>query len=335
MMLLRRIAVWVVLGALAILGGCGSDDSDTRPGSPGERDGQRWALAVHGGAGVPHGSLSEERQRAYRGSLEAALRSGVAILERGGRSLDAVEQIIRQLEDDPLFNAGKGAVFSNAGINELDASIMDGSTLACGGVAGVTTVKNPISLARLVMERTPHVLLARDGAEQFAQAMDLERVDPAYFFTQDRWDSLERVKNAAEKRSGGGTVGAVALDRHGNLAAGTSTGGLTNKMYGRVGDSPIIGAGTYADNTTCAVSATGQGEEFIRHGVARSIAALMELTDLSLQEAADKVVHQRLQPDDGGIIAVDGRGNIAMPFNTAGMFRAAADSDGRFEVAIW
>jgi len=206
-----------------------------------------------------------------------------------------VEQIIRQLEDDPLFNAGKGAVFSNAGINELDASIMDGSTLACGGVAGVTTVKNPISLARLVMERTPHVLLARDGAEQFAQAMDLERVDPAYFFTQDRWDSLGRVKNAAEKRSGGGTVGAVALDRHGNLAAGTSTGGLTNKMYGRVGDSPIIGAGTYADNTTCAVSATGQGEEFIRHGVARSIAALMELTDLSLQEAADKALYATRQ----------------------------------------
>jgi beta-aspartyl-peptidase (threonine type) len=318
-----------------ILGGCGDDPSDTRPGSSADRDVRSWALAVHGGAGVPRGSLSEEQQSTYRASLEAALRSGVAILERGGSSLDAVEQVVRQLEDDPLFNAGKGAVFSNAGINELDASIMDGSTLACGGVAGVTTVKNPISLARLVMEQTTHVLLAREGAEQFGEEMGVERVEQAYFFTQDRWDRLERIKNAAKKKPGGGTVGAVALDRHGNLAAGTSTGGLTNKMYGRVGDSPIIGAGTYADNTTCAVSCTGQGEEFIRHGVARSIAALMELRDLNLQEAADRVVHQRLQPDDGGVIAVDGRGNISMTFNTAGMFRAAADSNGRFEVAIW
>lgn len=335
-MLVRRIAACLVSVSLVILFvGCSGDDPDSRQAASRDQDGQRWALAVHGGAGIPRGSLSEERQRAYRGSLEAALRSGVAILERGGSSLDAVEGIIRVLEDDPLFNAGKGAVFSNAGLNELDASIMDGSTLACGGVAGVTTVKNPISLARLVMVRTSHVLLARDGAEQFAVEMDVERVEPSYFFTQDRWDRLERIRSEAEKEPGGGTVGAVALDRHGNLAAGTSTGGLTNKMYGRVGDSPIIGAGTYADNTTCAVSATGQGEEFIRHGVARTIASLMELRDLSLQEAAERVVHQRLQPDDGGVIAVDGKGNISMPFNTAGMFRAAADSDGRFEVAIW
>ena len=334
-MLVRRIAVHVLLASLAILAGCGDGEPDTRSGQPGDGNGKGWALAVHGGAGVARGSLSEEQQRAYRGSLEGALRSGVAILERGGRSLDAVEAIIRQLEDDPLFNAGRGAVFSNAGINELDASIMDGSTLACGGVAGVTTVKNPISLARLVMEQTPHVLLARDGAEQFAEAIGIERVEPSYFFTQDRWDRLQRVKTAAEQRTGGGTVGAVALDRHGNLAAGTSTGGMTNKMYGRVGDSPIIGAGTYADNTTCAVSATGHGEEFIRHSVARSIAALMELRDLTLQEAVDFVVHQRLQPDDGGVIAVDGRGNISMSFNTAGMFRAAADSSGHHEVGIW
>lgn len=334
-MLVRRFAVWFLLASLAILPGCGDGEPEARSGRPGDLDGQRWALAIHGGAGVARGSLSEERQRAYRSSLEGALQSGVAILERGGRSLDAVEAIIRQLEDDPLFNAGKGAVFSNAGRNELDASIMDGSTLACGGVAGVTTVKNPISLARLVMEQTPHVLLARDGAEQFAEAMDVERVEPSYFFTQDRWDRLQRVKNSAEQRAGGGTVGAVALDRHGNLAAGTSTGGLTNKMYGRIGDSPIIGAGTYADNTTCAVSATGQGEEFIRHGVSRSIAALMEFRGLTLQEAVDRVVHQKLQPDDGGVIAVDGRGNISMSFNTAGMFRAAADSSGHSEVGIW
>jgi beta-aspartyl-peptidase (threonine type) len=185
------------------------------------------------------------------------------------------------------------------------------------------------------MEQTSHVLLARDGAEEFAETMEVERVDPSYFFTQGRWDRLQKAKKKAEERGGGGTVGAVALDRHGNLAAGTSTGGLTNKMYGRVGDSPIIGAGTYADNTTCAVSATGQGEEFIRHGVARSIAALIEFRDLPLQEAVDRVIHQKLQPDDGGVIAVDGKGNISMSFNTAGMFRGAADSSGRLEVSIW
>jgi beta-aspartyl-peptidase (threonine type) len=284
---------------------------------------------------VPHDSLSDERQRTYLASLEQALRIGIEILEQGGRSLDAVEQVIRHLEDDPLFNAGKGAVFNHDGLNELDASIMDGATLACGAVAGVTTVKNPISLARLVMEQTAHVLLAREGAESFAGMMQVERVEPSYFFTQGRWDRLQRIKEAAGEGGDRGTVGVAALDRHGDLAAGTSTGGLTNKMFGRVGDSPIIGAGTYADNTTCAVSASGKGEEFIRHSVARSIAALIELRGLSLQEAADRLVHQKLQPGDGGVIAIDRFGNIVTSFNTPGMFRGAADAGGRFEVHIW
>jgi beta-aspartyl-peptidase (threonine type) len=322
------------LGLLLLLAGCAERPADAE-GRPSNLQG-RWALAIHGGAGVPRDSLDAEREAAYRTSLEAALRVGLETLEGGGRALDAVEAVVRSMEDDPLFNAGRGAVFNHNGINELDASIMDGATLACGGVTGVTTVKNPVSLARLVMEETPHVLLARKGAELFAESMGVELVEPAYFFTEERWDRLQEIKRReGEPGDTRGTVGAVALDRYGDLAAATSTGGLTNKMYGRVGDSPIVGAGTFADNTTCAVSGTGKGEEFIRHGVALTIAHLMQFRGLSVGEAADRVVHDVLQPGDGGVIAVDGQGNIVMTFNTPGMFRGAADDGGRFETAIW
>ena len=248
----------------------------------------------------------------------------------GGTSLDAVEQILVFIENDPKFNAGKGAVYNHDGNHELDASIMDGRTHACGAVAGVTTVKNPISLARRVMERTRHVLLAGAGAERFADETGVERVTQDYFHTERRYRQWqERLKGAR------GTAGAVALDRHGNLAAGTSTGGLTDKRFGRIGDSPIIGAGTYADNATCAVTGTGVGEEYIRYAVALRISALMAYRGLSLQDAAEEVIMKTLKPGDGGIAGVDHSGAIALVFNTEGMFRGAADSNGRFEVAIW
>jgi beta-aspartyl-peptidase (threonine type) len=267
----------------------------------------------------------------YLAGLEAALKAGTELLDNAGTSLDAVERVIAILEDDIQFNAGRGATYNAAGEHELDASIMDGATLACGGVAGVRTVKNPIGLARAVMEQTRHVLLAGPGAEAFAAEIGVERVDPSYFDSAARRRSLE----AELAESGGGTVGVVALDRHGNLAAGTSTGGLTGKKVGRVGDSPIIGAGTYADNRRCAVSGTGVGEEYIRHSVAFAIGALMEYEGLGLQAAVDRVIDETLDPNVGGIIALDPQGRIAMRYNTASMLRGAADSSGRFEVMIW
>jgi beta-aspartyl-peptidase (threonine type) len=295
-----------------------------------------WALAIHGGAGTIPKEMPAERVAGYRGGLERALHAGTAILKEGGTSLDAVEQVIRTLEDDAHFNAGKGAVFNHDGEHELDASIMDGETLACGAVARVASVKNPISLARLVMERTPHVLLAGDGAERFAMEQGIAPVEQDYFFTERRHRQYRKaLAAAAERSSGGGTVGAVALDRAGNLAAGTSTGGLTNKMFGRVGDSPIVGAGTYAQNGACAVSGTGKGEEFIRHGVARSIALLVEHQGLSVEAAAARVIHEVLAPGDGGVIVLGQNGDVAMVFSTAGMYRGVADGSGRFEVRIW
>lgn len=294
-----------------------------------------WALAIHGGAGVIRKDLPESEREARLAALSEALRAGQTILQDGGTSLDAVESVIRRLEDDPQFNAGRGAVFNHAGVHELDASIMDGRRLACGAVAGVRTVKNPISLARAVMERTGHVLLAGPGADRFAAEQQLEQVDADYFFTKYRYDQYREALQSREEGRGRDTVGAVALDRQGNLAAGTSTGGLTNKLYGRVGDSPIIGAGTYAKNGSCAISATGRGEEFIRHGVARSICALIEYEGLSLQGAVQRMVHEVLSAGDGGVIGVSPDGRIAMAFNTDGMYRGAADSAGRFEVSIW
>ena len=294
----------------------------------------RWSLAIHGGAGTIPKDIPEAQKEQYLKGLRAALEAGRQVLSSGGTSLDAVEKVVRILEDDPLFNAGKGAVFTNAGTHELDAAIMDGRDLSCGSVAGLKTVKNPISLARLVMEKSPHVFMVGDGAEKFADAMKVERVDQKYFFTQKRYDDWQRkLKEEAEKDKD--TVGAVALDVHGNLAAATSTGGMTNKRFGRLGDVPVIGAGTYANNRTAAISATGWGEKFIRHTVAHDISALIEYKGLTLQQAADEVIHRKLDKDDGGVIAVGRDGSIALVFNSDGMYRGAADSNGRFDVAIW
>ncbi|MEW6362730.1 MAG: isoaspartyl peptidase/L-asparaginase family protein [Pyrinomonadaceae bacterium] len=313
----------------------------------------RLGFVIHGGAGViKKGSLSPELEKEYRDKLEEAVMAGYKALQAGKSGLDAVEIAIRILEDSPLFNAGKGAVFTHDGRNELDASIMDGKTLKAGAVAGLHRVKNPITLARAVMEKSEHVMLIGDGAEQFAAEQKIELVDPKYFWTQPRWDALQRIlkeeKEKSKPKSGSiaakeepynkfGTVGAVALDKDGNLAAGTSTGGMTNKKYGRVGDAPIIGAGTYANNATCAVSATGWGEFFIRLGVARDISALMEYRSLPIQMAADLVIKQKLQNlgGDGGIIAIDRLGNIAISFNSEGMYRAYINSEGKPVVEIY
>ncbi len=298
----------------------------------------QFGLVIHGGAGtITRESLTPELESAYREQLTAALQTGYTILHDGGTALDAVQAAITLLEDSPLFNAGKGAVFNADGHNELDASIMDGSNLAAGAVAGVRHVKNPIKLARLVMEKSPHVLMSGDGAERFGGEYGIETVNEDYYFTQRRWDALQRVKGKEAQAKEQGTVGAAALDRHGNLAAGTSTGGMTNKKFGRIGDSPIIGAGTYADNRTCAVSGTGHGEFFIRIAAAYDISALMAYRHLSLQAAAELVVNDKLvQMDaDGGVIAIDRQGHIAMPFNTPGMYRGYIDQDGATVVAIY
>ncbi len=303
----------------------------------------RWALALHGGAATVARDVSPARKQRYLGALAGALRLARDRLAAGGSSLEAVEQVVRCLEDSPLFNAGKGAVYTADGTHALDAAIMDGRELACGAVAGVRAAKNPISLARLVMERTPHVLLAGEGADRFAAEMGVDLVGEDYFHTPRRrgqWERTQRKERAARgqgkgRSEGGSTVGAVALDLHGHLAAATSTGGLTNQRRGRVGDSPLIGAGTYADDRTCAVSCTGRGEEFIRHGVAHEVSARLRLLGQSLEEAVRSAIHGTLAPGDGGLVAVGRDGSISLAFNTSGMYRAAADSSGRFEVAIW
>jgi beta-aspartyl-peptidase (threonine type) len=295
-----------------------------------------YAMVIHGGAGnITESNMSMEAQQMYRDSLSKALEIGSSILEEGGSSLDAVEATIRYLEDCPLFNAGRGAVFTADGRNELDASIMDGKSHLAGAVAGVMTIKHPITAARTVMENSPHVMLTGRGAEQFAKEQQLEIVDTAYFRTPDRWRDYLRAKSRndslqeAERKHG--TVGCVAMDKFGNLAAGTSTGGMMMKRYGRVGDSPIIGAGTYADNESCAVSATGHGEYFIRNVVAYDISALMKYKGLSLQEAASQVILENLksQGGSGGVIALDHAGNISMTFNTEGMFRGWVKVSGK------
>lgn len=315
-----------------------------------------FGLAIHGGAGtILKENISPEMEKAYRDKLTEALMTGYNMLRADSSGLDAVEAAINILEDSPLFNAGKGAVFTNAGTNELDASIMDGATLQAGAVAGVKHIKNPISLARLVMEKSPHVMLAGDGAEIFARENGINMVPQDYFYTERRWDQLLRKKSREEKEdesSGAspeqksssraafdkfGTVGVVALDKGGNLAAGTSTGGMTNKKFGRIGDSPVIGAGTYANNQTCAVSATGHGEYFIRLSVAHDISALMAYKKLSLSEAANQVIMEKLTKlgGTGGVISMDKQGNIAMPFNTPGMYRGYVDKDGNAVVKIY
>jgi beta-aspartyl-peptidase (threonine type) len=304
---------------------------------------QHWALVIHGGAGGPgRGNMPANLEKEYLDKLTEVLAAGGAVLSKGGSSLDAVETCIRMMEDSPLFNAGKGAVFTEEGKNEMDASIMDGKTLKAGAVAGVTTIKNPISAARAVMEKSKHVMLIDGGAEKFAKEQGLEIVDPSYFFTKKRWDELQKVRQKETEQKpdsakSHGTVGAVALDSYGNLAAGTSTGGMTNKMKGRIGDSPIIGAGTYANNETCAISATGHGEFFIRNVVAYDISALMEYKGLSLDSAAHSVIDRKLksQGAEGGLIGLDKNGNITMPFNTKAMFRGSIRADGNARVEIY
>jgi len=297
-----------------------------------------YVLVVHGGAGaMSRENMTEERIVLAKAGLQQALDAGEEILMNGGTSLDAVEAAVRLLEDHPLFNAGRGAVFNAEGKIELDASIMDGSTLKAGAVAGVRTVKNPISLARKVMEASPHVLLIGQGAEVFAKEQGIEIVDSSWFFTEHRWNEYLRIRERIDNEGREGTVGAVALDKHGNLAAATSTGGMVMKRFGRVGDSPIIGAGTYANNATCAVSATGHGEYFIRNVVSYDISALMLYKQMGLEEAANHVVMDKLvkQNGKGGVIAVDKDGNIAMPFNTNGMFRGFVNSTSETSVMIF
>jgi L-asparaginase / beta-aspartyl-peptidase len=357
-----RIRNGLLCGAL-ITAACAAPLPDTTP-VPAPA-GTGFGMVIHGGAGtITRASMTPELEAQYRAALEQALQAGHRVLAGGGTSLDAVEAAVRLLEDSPLFNAGRGAVFTSEGRNELDAAIMDGRTLAAGAIAGVTRVRNPISLARLVMERSPHVMMIREGAETFGREHNVVLVEESYFFTENRWNALRRALEAEGRPmpqrppgvSGGnggsgatetahydddadrkfGTVGAVALDRHGNLAAATSTGGMTNKRFGRVGDVPVIGGGTYA-NQRCAVSATGHGEFFIRNVVAHDICARMEYMNISLERAAHDVVMERLvqQGGDGGIIAMDSRGNFTMPFNSAGMYRGHIAADGRMSVAIF
>lgn len=303
-----------------------------------------YALVIHGGAGnIARESISPEQEREYHEKLQEALLAGEELLKNGGTSLDAVEAAIRILEDSPLFNAGRGAVFTAEGNNELDASIMCGATLNAGAVAGVTTLRHPVSAARKVMEVSPHVMLIGKGAEQFGYEQGLEVVDPSWFFDQRRWEQYreflrrQQMRGAIDSNDKMGTVGAVALDTHGNLAAATSTGGMTGKQYGRVGDVPVIGAGTYANNATCAVSATGHGEFFIRYVVSHEISSLMRYRGASLEEASGELINQTLKDagGNGGVIAVDHQGNISMPFNTTAMFRGYIKSDGSRLVKIF
>ena len=340
-----------VLLAILVMGATSGAQAAPRP---------KWAIVVHGGAGViERKDLTPEQDRAYRDAMGRVAEVGAAVLARGGSSLDAVEAAIRIMEDDPLFNAGRGAVFAADGRNELDASIMDGRTMAAGAVADITHARHPISLARAVMEHSPHVFLVGEGADQFARSRGLAQVEPAFFFTERRWRSLVKelekqglpipprprgAPSAPEARAAlahdegkRGTVGVVALDANGDVAAGTSTGGTTAKRWGRVGDSPVIGAGTYASNRSCAVSATGTGEYFIRLTVARTICALVEYKGLSLQAAADEVIHKELTAmhGDGGVIAVAPDGEMAWSFNTSGMYRARLADGAPLVVGIY
>lgn len=316
----------------------------------------KYVLLIHGGAGtILKSRMTSEKEKLYKQGLQNALNAGSDVLKKGGSALDAVEATIKVLENDSLFNAGKGAVFTNEGHNEMDASIMDGKTLKAGAVAGVTNIKNPITAARAVMDKSEHVMMAYKGAEQFAAINGCEIVDPSYFFTTQRWLDLQEAKKedslkALHKDSTTGllkqpenhdykygTVGAVALDMNGNLAAATSTGGMTDKRYGRIGDSPIIGAGTYADNNTCAISCTGWGEYYIRLVMAKTISDRMQYAHESLKEAADDMIMKKLPAlgGDGGLIAVDKNGDFTMTFDTDGMYRGYVKSNGETGIEIY
>jgi len=341
---------WMYIVALFAIPIAARADAVAAPGG-------KWVIVLHGGAGGTARDLKPHDREAMEGALRAAISVGKEVLARGGAALDAVETVVVALEDDPRFNAGKGAVFTRAGTHELDASIMDGATLRCGAVGGVKLQKNPVKVARLVMERTPHILLSAERADAFGKEQHCDQVTQDYFFTKRRFrqlqeylkkEKLEPLEKPAypvdlsaaasgepievETR---GTVGCVALDSHGNLAAATSTGGMTGKMPGRIGDTPIIGAGNYASNQSCAVSGTGKGEEFIRHSIAARVALLMEERKVPVDEAVRICVSDVLKPGEGGIIAVDREGNVSMQSNTSAMPRAMADSTGRLETAIW
>jgi L-asparaginase / beta-aspartyl-peptidase len=319
-----------LIAALLLAAGCAAGDRQQDAGG----EIPEYVLAIHGGAGtLSREHMTGQQETGYRSKLDEALSAGEEILKNGGSSLQAVRAAIMVMEDSPLFNAGKGAVFTNQKRVELDASVMDGRTLNAGAVAGVTDIKNPVLGAIAVMEDSPHVMLAGDGASAFARERGLEIVENSYFHTQRRLDAV--IRQIEQDKNG--TVGAVALDMEGNLAAGTSTGGMSNKKYGRIGDSPIIGAGTYANNQTCAVSATGHGEFFIRWVVAYDISALMEYQGLTLEEASGKVIGEKLVAAGatGGVVAVDRYGNVAMPFNTTGMYRGYVKSTGEKQIAIF
>ncbi|HET7921562.1 MAG TPA: isoaspartyl peptidase/L-asparaginase [Gammaproteobacteria bacterium] len=321
--------------------------------APAEQDAHPIAIVIHGGAGtILKQDMTPAVEKQYRAALKQALEAGHAVLAKGGHSLDAVQAAIEVMEDSPLFNAGKGAVFAHNGKNEMDAAIMDGATLKAGSVADVQHIRNPIALARLVMEKTPHVLLIGQGAEDFAVSQGMKLMPASYFFTQRRWDALQRALKADKTKAqavqehypgthahGFGTVGAVALDRYGDIAAGTSTGGLTNKMNGRVGDSPIIGAGTYANNLTCGESGTGTGEYYMRLNLTKDVSDLMQYKGWSLKQAVDYEIHHKLVKlggeNSGGLIALDRKGEIATAFNTAGMYRGWIDTQGHETVMIF
>jgi beta-aspartyl-peptidase (threonine type) len=319
------LKITALLSLLIISASCTMKETTTKPD---------YVIVIHGGAGnASNRDINEEQQEEYKKALSEALEIGENILAKGGTGLEAVEKTINFMENCPLFNAGKGAVFTNSGRNELDASVMTGSDLNAGAVAGVGDIKHPISAAIKVMTNSKHVMMAGKGASEFAKEQGLEIVDSSYFFTEKRWESLQNILK--DKKYG--TVGCVVLDKFGNLTAGTSTGGMTNKRYNRIGDSPIIGAGTYANNKTCAISATGHGEFFIRYTVAHDISALMEYKDMSLETAANLVINEKLVEagGTGGVIAVDKNGNISMAFNTNMMFRAYAKSTGEKKVGIF
>ena len=325
---------WIVLGLLLLAAPARAQESETM-------DDKRWSLAIHGGAGtMAPDKMSEAQQAEYEAALAVALDAGAAVLAAGGSALDAVEAAVVVLEDDPRFNAGRGAVFTYEGTNELDASIMDGRDRSAGAVTGVAHVKNPVRLARAVMEKSPHVFLSAAGAEEFARGQGIELVDPSRFATPERRRQLEEFKTRRvswfDVDLKYGTVGAVAVDQDGHVAAATSTGGLTGKRWGRIGDSPVIGAGTYADDRACAVSATGAGEFFIRAGVAHTICTRMRLLGEDAQAAADAVIAEvGTLGGDGGVIVAAPDGSTAFSFNTPGMYRGRADSEGLREVAIF
>lgn len=352
---MKKIAFLIAALAVSFFG-CENNMQTTENQNPAPKR-PAYALAIHGGAGaLKRAEMTPEKEAAYRAALDSALTIGETVLKNGGTALDAVEQTITYLENCPLFNAGRGAVFTHEGKNELDASIMDGVTQKAGAVGSVMTVKNPIQLARAVMDKSPHVFLTGRGAEQFAAENGIEIVDPKWFFTQERWDVLQELLKEEEEKTGKrghlklsenqysnqnpddkfGTVGCAALDKNGNLAAGTSTGGMSNKRWNRLGDSPVIGAGTYASNDACAISCTGHGEYFIRYAVAHDVWALMVYKGLSLAEATDLVINKKLveKGGEGGLIAVDKDGNIAVPFNSEGMYRGFA-KPGERKVAIY